>query len=236
MAVVAVLGLASCTDTDMPDLTTYDAQETLGTWVSENTDDGMTYYVSLSLKKTVVPATEEGAQPTVKMDTVGTLYLTDGSDTYVAANGTLSYDAKVGMSTLDFANSPYGYPLHIYMARQIDKGRMSIQFFAYQVYQGQLYEQKAVAFNAIPSKGVAIAGQNLFWGNAEGTFYIQFNSDGTCAYQTEDVPEGSGTYTYNAAAGTGSVTLGDKVYTIGYNADNKLTLTNGSTVIVLACE
>ncbi len=237
MAVVAVWGLASCTDTDMPALTTYDAQESLGTWVSENTDDGTTYYVALSLKKTVVPAAEDGAQPTVKVDTVGTLYMTDGTDTYVAANGTLSYDAKVGMSTLDFANTPFRYPMHVYLARQTSKTRMSVQLFIYEVYQGKVYEQKLVAFNGIPSKGVAIAGENLFWGNADGTFYIQFNADGTCAYQTEAVPEGTGTYTYDAATGTGSVTLADgTTYTIGYNADNALTLTNGTTTMVMSCE
>lgn len=174
MAVVAVWGLASCTDADMPALTTYDAQESLGTWVSENTDDGTTYYVALSLKKTVVPAAEDGAQPTVKVDTIGTLYMTDGTDTYVAANGTLSYDAKVGMSTLDFANTPFRSPMHVYLARQTSKTRMSVQLFIYEVYQGKVYEQKLIAFNGIPSKGVAIAGESLFWGNADGTFYIQF--------------------------------------------------------------
>lgn len=233
MAVVAVWGLASCTDADMPALTTYDAQESLGTWVSENTDDGTTYYVALSLKKTVVPAAEDGAQPIVKVDTVGTLYMTDGTDTYVAANGTLSYNAKVGMSTLDFANTPFRYPMHVYLARQTCKTRMSVQLF---IYEGKL-EQKLVAFNGIPSKGVAIAGKNLIWGNADGTFYIQFHADGTCAYQTEATTEGTGTYTYNAATGTGSVTLSDgTTYTIGYNADNAMTLTNGTTTMVMSCE
>ena len=163
--------------------------------------------------------------------------MTNGTDTYVAANGTLSYDAKVGMSTLDFANTPFRSPMHVYLARQTSKTRMSVQLFIYEVYQGKVYEQKLVAFNGIPSKGVAIAGENLFWGNADGTFYIQFNADGTCAYQTEAIPEGTGTYTYDAATGTGSVTLADgTTYTIGYNADNAMTLTNGTTTMVMSCE
>lgn len=48
--------------------------------------------------------------------------------------GTVSYDKAIGMSVINFAQSPFGLPLRVYAIRQSNQIYTTVQVFVVQTY------------------------------------------------------------------------------------------------------
>ncbi len=215
-----VAGLTSCIENEVGDLRTYDSKEALANWQSEYTEDGSVYTISIKLDE--------------KGDTTAVFYSEEDSTIYVCQGGVCSYNAKSGMSTIDFADTPIGYPVRLYLARQSDNNRMTVYGMLVYTYNGQEYEVMGEKFNAIPVKGCVVDG--LTYCSSDESVYILFLGNGKCQYLlgTGDDNVKDGTYTYTPASGEGTVTLADgTTCTLKNNDKNQLVFTNGDTQKVL---
>ncbi len=213
-------GLTSCINDDLEPLRSYDSKETLANWQSEYTEDGSVYTISIKLDE--------------KGDTTAVFYSDEEDGLYVCKNGVCSYNAAAGMTTIDFEDTPIGYPVRLYLARQSDRNRMTVYGMGIYNYNGQEYEIMGEKFNATPVKGCVVAG--VTYCNSDETDFIQFLKDGTCNCLFDGDEENvlEGTYTYTPAAGEGTLTLTDgTVCTLRTNEKNQLVLTHGDKQTVL---
>ncbi len=214
----AVVGLTSCVKDDLDDLKTYGSTETLTNWQSEYTEDGTVYTISIKLNE--------------KGDTTAVLYSDEDSILYVCPDGVCSYNAKAGMTTIDFEETPIGYPIRMYLARQSDSNRMTVYVMGIVDYDGTEYEVLGEKFNAVRTKGCVVEG--LTYEDAADSLYILFLPNGSCKYETGDGVEKTGQYTYTSATGEGTLTLADgTVYALKNNDKNQLVLIKDDTEHVL---
>ena len=220
LLLVAAVAMAACTDTDVPELATYPAQETLDNWTSDYIESGASYAISITTN-------EQG-------DTICNFTMTDPETGQVSAlqSSDLSYDKAVGMSVINFSTSPYSrMPMRIYLSRRHTLDAMNVQIFTVETYNGSEYETLEAAFNATSHKGAAL--QGFVWNNDEASVSLLFDDDKNFTYEIGE-EEGQGTYTYNVATGEGTLTFADgTTATISFNAANQMVFTRGSQSVKL---
>lgn len=227
MLTAIVLGFAACTDADMGSNVTYDERQALTSWQSEYLEDSTECNISYSLN--------------AKGDTTCTMAFTavasDGSIVpLLCTDGKISYDQVTGMTTIDFATSPFGYPLRVYSILQSNKQYSSVQiFFRVPVTnnngQTVYYESKYESFRAINTKPAL---KSQLWVSKDESYAFIFGDEGVLAYQVPGTAEGEGTYTYDLTTGNGTVNLADGTTgTISVNALNQVVVTiNGEDHVV----
>ena len=219
LAVVA-LGMVACTDTDMGTPAVYNEHETLQSWNSEYIEDGSQFNLSFS---------ENAAGDTICTMAFSAVGNT-GKLVYVSCeNGTVSYDKVMGMSVINFAQSPFGLPLRVYAIRQSNQVYTTVQVFVVQAYtdangEPKEYEGKYVAFRALPGKPVL--NSSLIWISADEKIAAIFDGNGKVQYEI-DGQEGEGVYTYDNTTGNGTITLADgSSVTISVNEKNQVVVTS----------
>ncbi len=219
LAVVA-LGMVACTDADMGTPAVYNEHETLQSWNSEYIEDGSQFNLSFS---------ENAAGDTICTMAFSAVGNT-GKLVYVSCeNGTVSYDKVMGMSVINFAQSPFGLPLRVYAIRQSNQVYTTVQVFVVQAYtdangEPKEYEGKYVAFRALPGKPVL--NSSLIWISADEKIAAIFDGNGKVQYEI-DGQEGEGVYTYDNTTGNGTITLADgSSVTISVNEKNQVVVTS----------
>lgn len=219
LAVVA-LGMVACTDADMGTVAVYDEHETLQSWNSEYMEDGSQFNLSFS----------ENAEG----DTICTMAFSAVGNTgelvYASCEkGTVSYDKAIGMSVINFAQSPFGLPLRVYAIRQSNQIYTTVQVFVVQTYtdangKPKKYEGKYAAFRAVVGKPTL--NESLLWTSADESVAAIFDGKGHIQYEIGGA-EGEGTYTYDATTGNGTITLADgSALTISVNEKNQVVVTS----------
>ena len=207
LLLVAAVAMAACTDTDVPELATYPAQETLDNWTSDYIESGASYAISITTN-------EQG-------DTICNFTMTDPETGQVSAlqSSDLSYDKAVGMSVINFSTSPYSrMPMRIYLSRRHTLDAMNVQIFSVETYNGSEYETLEAAFNATSHKGAAL--QGFVWNNDEVGVSILFDDDTHFTYEIgeEEACQAIGAK-YTFADGTTA--------TLSFNTANQLIFTRG---------
>lgn len=219
LAVVA-LGMVACTDADMGTPAVYNEHETLQSWNSEYIEDGSQFNLSFS---------ENAAGDTICTMAFSAVGNT-GKLVYASCeNGTVSYDKVTGMSVINFAQSPFGFPLRVYAIRQSNQVYTTVQVFVVQAYtdangEPKEYEGKYVAFRALPGKPVL--NSSLIWISADEKIAAIFDGNGKVQYEING-QEGEGVYTYDNTTGNGTITLADgSSVTISVNEKNQVVVTS----------
>lgn len=217
------LGFAASCDDDDDARAVYPEKESLTTWASEWTgSDEYDYSVNFSLD--------------AAGDTVGTFQLTEKATgtVYSFLDGSCSYDPSVGMTTIEFADSPFGTPARVYVARQRTNSRMSMQWFLNTSGSSYVYQASA---GLVPVAGFWVAGSTFaeLANPSSPAIRVSFADGANATVALGGAAAVSGTYTWDTATAAGSIALADGTsVTLSVNASNQLVAAAGGQSYALA--
>ena len=206
-AFVAGLALVSCNnDFDENDLPTisYPEKVQLGMWTRQYTPTDDPYYtVNVTVNAdgdTICDVTTY--DPATKMANV-------------YSGGKVSYNAKIGMLTANYAEDAEGTPARATITYAADKQSMMVNLYNVgEDDEGQEGLTNIDHFTAVASDTISVLGR---WELTDGTT-IQLNHDGTAAVVDGQDVLSEGTFTYDGQQGT--ATIGGQTYALSFNKTN----------------